>query len=82
VEARDRGRWGEHLEEVKRQERHDRRNPGNTGPSGTDSLGAQILEAVRPIRSPSWQVVDGRFANGMEGRSRRETHPLPGRGTL
>lgn len=51
-----------------RQERHDRRDPGNTGPPGTDSLGAQILEAVRPIRSPSWQVVDGSLRTRQGGQ--------------
>lgn len=80
LEAGDRGRWGEHLEEVKRQERHDRRDPGNTGPTGTDSLGAQILEAVRPIRSPSWQVVDGSLRKRQGGQVASRDAPATGEG--
>lgn len=63
-----------------RQERHDRRDPGNTGPTGTDSLDAQILEAVRPIRSPSWQVVDGSLRKRHGGQVASRDAPATGEG--
>jgi hypothetical protein len=46
VEAWSQGRWGENLEEVERYGRIGRRIPGNTGPIGTDSLGAKTLEVA------------------------------------
>ena len=79
MEARSRGRWGEHLEEVKRYERIGRRVPGNTGPIGTDSSGAQILVAAGREAS-TWQVVAPVNQNGTKEWSRGDTGPATGEG--
>jgi len=71
VEARSPGPRGEILGGEKGQERRGLRSPGNTGPCGTDLLGASIPEAAMVatcvLRDVSYNRKTARGAGALKG---------------